>query len=85
MIAVSSSNKFIIACIHKIPNFFNFTGNTVNIFFWGYSLSFSQLLYFLSVFIGSGTETDVIAHISFKAGNSVGQHNFICVSDMGFS
>ena len=85
MICICCTDKFVIRCIHQIPDTFNFAGYIVHKFLRSDACFCSLQLNFLSMFICSGLKKYIIALLSLIAGDCVCQHDLIRISDVRFA
>ncbi len=85
MVFICGADKFIIGCIHHIPDRFYLCSNLVHIFL-GRHPSFSCLLLnLLSMLISTCLKKYIISLGSFISGNAVCQNNFVGIPNMGLS
>ena len=85
MVCICCADKFVIGRIHQIPDIFYLSGNIVHKRFRRYAGFLSLDLNFLSMLVSTGLEAHIIAFHPLKAGNTVGQHSLISISNMGFT
>ena len=85
MIVVGGSDEFVVGCIQGVADASYFSCDLVNILLRCHAGLFGIFFDFLSVFVRSGQEENVIALKSFIAGNGISENDFIAVADMGLS
>ena len=85
MIYICCTNKIIIRTIHKIPDLFYFSRYFIYIFLWRNSSLLCLYFIFLSMFIRSCLEINIIPFLSFKSCNCICQNNLIRISNVWFT
>ena len=85
MILIRSPDKFIIGCIHQIPDIFDLPGHLVYKFLWRYSGFRSLQLDLLPVLVSSGLEEYIEPPAPFVPGDRICQHRLISISDVRLS
>src|SRR5699024_4538430 len=85
MVGVRGADKIIIGSIHQIPDLLYLPSHFVLILLGG-NLGFLRLqLDLLSMLVCPGLVIDVIALLTFVAGDGVRQHDLIGIADMRFA
>ena len=85
VVCIRCTDKFIVRCVHQIPDSLDFCGNFIHKSLRCHTFFFCFQLNLLTVFIGSGLEEHIISLLSLKTGNAVCQHDLVSVSDMRFA
>ena len=85
MIIICGTDKFVIRCIHQIPDSLDLCGYVVYIFLRCDACFFGFQLDLLTVLIRTGLEEYIVSLLSFEAGDTVCQYNLVGITDMGFA
>ena len=85
MILVRCTDKFVIGCVHQIPDSLNLRRHSIHKFFRSYARFLCFQFDLLSMFVCSCLEKHIISLLSFKTRDTVCQNHFISVADMRFA
>ena len=82
MVFVRCADEAVVTRVHSVPNGTDLSGNTVYIFLRGYALFFGKRLHLLSVLIGSGAKTNIIAAAPLIPRHGVGCNHLIGIAEV---
>ena len=82
VILVRRSDKLIVVHVYAFPDGFYLVRNGVDVFFRRFPERLCLLLYFLTVFVRSGLEKDVVALLLFKSRDTVRKYRLVSIADM---
>ena len=85
MIIIGCTDKFVIRCVHQIPDPFDLTGYIVHKLFWRNARFLRFQFDLLSMFVCSRLEKHIISLTSFISRDRVRKYDLISVSDMRFA
>ena len=85
MVLIGCTDKFVIRCVHQIPDPFDLTGYIVHELFRRNTRFLGFQFDLLSMFVCSGLEKYVISLTSFISCDRVRKYDLISVSDMRFA
>ena len=85
VVIICGTDKMVIRRIHQIPQIFDCPCHIIHKFLRSNSRFLCLQFNLLSMLVRACLEKDIIAVLSFKSGNTVSQHDFIAVADMGLA
>ena len=85
MVFICCTDKFIIGCVHQIPDTFDLTGNVIYEFLRCNTSFLGLQLDLLAMLISTCLEIYVISLLSLKTCDGICKNNLISISDMRFT
>ena len=85
MVFICCTDKFVIGCVHQIPDTFDLTGNVIYEFLRCNTSFLSLQLDLLAMLIRTCLEIYVITLLSLKTCDGICKNNLISISDMRFT
>ncbi len=82
MVWISSSDEFVVRCVHEIPDVLNLAGNLVHVLFWSLHVLECLVLNLLAMLVCSGLETNVVACEALVSCDAICKYNFVSVAYM---
>ena len=82
MVVVSSTDKFIIGCVHQVKGLLDLACHLINKLLWCFSSLSSFQLDLLTMLIRTCLKAHIIALHSLESGNGICQHDLVGVSNV---
>ena len=85
MVCVCSADKFVVGCVHQIPDPLDLPCHIVHEFLWRNACFLSLQLNLLAVLIGSCLKEHIVSLASFVPCDGVRQYDLVSVPDVGLA
>ena len=85
MIFIRCPDKFIVGCVHQIPQPTDRIGYVIHIFLGRDSRILGFQFNLLPMLVGSRLEKNIVPFRTFESGNTVCQNDLIAITDMRFT